>query len=67
MNNLDFHKLKVFENNDNEFEFENKTMEKKWVQYHDDKAIFRFLCNSCNCSNGSYGYKKRKELYIFHP
>jgi hypothetical protein len=63
VNNIDFCKLKVFENNDNLYEFEDKIFQEKWVQYHDTNAIFRFLCKSCNASNGSYGYKKRKELY----
>ena len=62
-NNIDFCRIKVFENSSNLYEFEDKKLQQEWVQFHDEKAKFQFLCKSCNSSNGSYGYKKRKELY----
>jgi hypothetical protein len=61
--NIKFLSLKVFENANNIFEFEDKNITEKWIEYHDSRATFRILCKSCNSSNGSYGYKKNKKLY----
>jgi hypothetical protein len=58
--------LKVFENDKKMFEFEDKNITESWINYHDSRATFRILCNSCNSSNGCYGYKKRQELYEYH-
>ena len=56
--------INVHENMNNEYEFADNDLHTKWVNYHDDKAIFKALCIRCNLSNGSYGYKKNKKLYV---
>jgi hypothetical protein len=48
----------------NLYEFEDKDLQQNWVIYHDNKAIFKSLCKKCNLSNGTYGYKKNKNLYV---
>lgn len=61
--NIDLTSIKVFENNNNEFEFEDKIFQKKWIDYHDKRAIFKALCKKCNLTNGTYGYKKHRKKY----
>ena len=61
---IDFSSIKVLENNNNLYEFEDKYLQQNWVNYHDNKAIFKALCKKCNLSNGTYGYKKNKNLYV---
>ena len=63
-NKIDFSSIKVLENNNNLYEFEDKDLQQNWVNYHDNKAIFKALCKKCNLSNGTYGYKKNKNLYV---
>jgi hypothetical protein len=62
-NKINFSSIKVFENSNNLYEFEDKVLQTNWVNYHDNKAIFKALCIKCNLSNGTYGYKKNKNLY----
>jgi hypothetical protein len=62
-NEIDFSSIKVFENN-NEYEFEDKNLQLNWVNYHDNRVIFKALCRKCNLTNGSYGYKKNHKLYV---
>ena len=59
-----FHSIKVFENDNNEYEFKDKDLQQNWVNYHDNKAVFKALCQTCNLSNGTYGYKKKSNLYL---
>jgi hypothetical protein len=61
---IHFHSIKVFEKENNEHEFEDKELQLNWVNYHDEKAIFKGLCKKCNLSNGTYGYKKNLNLYM---
>lgn len=57
MNDLKIHNIDVYEVN-NVYTFKDKVLENKWVLYHDSVAVFRLLCNKCNSSLGSYGYKR---------
>ena len=62
-NKIIFASIKVFENEGKEYEFEDKELQMNWINYHDNKVIFKALCKTCNLSNGTYGYKKNNELY----
>jgi hypothetical protein len=61
---IGFSSIKVLENNNNLYEFEDKDLQQNWVNYHDNKAVLKSLCKKCNLSNGTYGYKKNKNLYV---
>lgn len=41
-----------------EWRFRNRSEEKAWQQYHDERAEFRPLCSPCNSSQGSGGYRR---------
>jgi hypothetical protein len=43
----------------NVFILNNKDIQNKWIEYHNEIAEFITLCHSCNSSLGSYGYKKK--------
>jgi hypothetical protein len=62
-NNISFSSIKVFENTNNEHEFNDNNLQSKWIDYHDNNAVFKALCVRCNLTNGTYGYKKNKKLY----
>jgi hypothetical protein len=49
--------INVFENEKKCYEFTDITLKDKWVNYHDKIATYRLLCNTCNSSLGTYGYK----------
>jgi len=64
-NGIHFASIEVYENN-NEYEFQDKDLQRRWIKYHDNKAIFKALCRKCNLMNGRYGYKKNIKLYASH-
>ncbi len=63
VNNISFSSIKVSENMNNLYEFNDDNLSTKWIYYHDNKATFKALCVRCNLTNGTYGYKKNKSLY----
>ena len=50
--------IKAFQNGNNYYEIIDKDIEKKWIDYHDDIAQFRFLCRNCNGLVGMSGYMR---------
>ena len=52
---LDFEKIEV-EEIENSQAFVDINLKEKWIEYHDEKAIFKLLCSHCNLSKGSYGF-----------
>ena len=62
-NKINFSSIKFYRNSNNLYEFEDKVLQTNWVNYHDNRAIFKALCIKCNLSNGTYGYKKKNHLY----
>jgi len=57
INNIKLCDIEIEENN-NIIRLKDNVLEQKWVKYHDDNAIYRILCKSCNSLFGSYGFKK---------
>ena len=57
LNNIDLHNIDIYENEDNTIKIKDNNLASKWLKYHDSKAVYRFLCGSCNSHFGSYGYK----------
>lgn len=55
--NITLSNVEIFENEQNEMRIKNKNIAEEWSIYHDNKASYRLLCNSCNSHFGSYGYK----------
>jgi hypothetical protein len=61
-NNFKYDDISVFANkkiNNWYMELKDPLILDRWVQYHDDIAIYRLLCKKCNCSIGSSGYKPK--------
>jgi len=52
---LELNRLEIYEC-DNVLKLKDSELAERWRRYHDDKARYRILCNSCNSSFGSYGY-----------
>jgi len=57
LNNIDIETLTTSEYN-YVYILDDKNIVDKWIEYHDNVALFRVLCGYCNSSLGSYGYKK---------
>lgn len=57
-NSLILDNIKAFQNGNNYYEIIDKDIEKKWIDYHDDIAQFRFLCRNCNGLVGMSGYMR---------
>lgn len=56
INKIKLHEIDIFEDENNMIRIKDKKLARKWLKYHDSRAVYRLLCNSCNCSFGSYGY-----------
>lgn len=56
INNINLNNIDIFENENNEIRIKDKNLASRWLVYHDNKAHYRLLCNSCNSHFGSYGY-----------
>jgi len=56
INNINLSNIDIFENDQNEIRLNDRILASKWLKFHDNKAQYRLLCNSCNSYFGSYGY-----------
>lgn len=56
INNINLSNIDIFENEDNEIRIKDEHLGSKWLNYHDNNAQYRLLCNSYNSHFGSYGY-----------
>jgi len=59
LNDLDLLKTPIQEEK-TRYKIIDNEIKNKWIEYHDDKVIYKCLCKTCNCSLGDYGYKKNK-------
>jgi len=59
LNNLDLLKTCIYEEK-TRYKILDNEIKNKWIEYHDEKVIYKCLCKTCNCSLGDYGYKKNK-------
>ena len=51
------HTIEVYENENCEIKFKDRSLADKWLKYHDDKACYRMLCKRCNSSLSCGNYK----------
>lgn len=56
INNINLRNIDIFENEHNEIRIRDEKLASKWLNYHDNKAVYRLLCSSCNSTFSSYGY-----------
>jgi hypothetical protein len=56
INKINLCSIEIYENEHNEIRLKDHLLASKWLKYHDNKAIYRLLCRSCNSHFGSYGY-----------
>lgn len=56
-NKINLYDIDIFENKQNEIRIKDNELASKWLKYHDDIALYRLLCKSCNSHFGSYEYK----------
>ena len=56
LENIIISNVVVYENENNEIRITDTTLVDKWRMYHDNIAVYRLLCKSCNSHFGSYGY-----------
>jgi len=57
-NNIDtLINIETYEDNNDMLQLKDKTLEYKWLKYHDDKANYQCLCKKCNIKKGSSKYK----------
>ena len=54
--NINLSNIDIYEDENNCIKIRDKILSKKWLDYHDSIATYRLLCNSCNSSNGAYGF-----------
>ena len=45
---------------DRVFHLQGRALRKAWQAYHDQEAVLKGVCHSCNCSKGSGGYRHAK-------
>lgn len=56
---IDISTLQISENKtDNTLILVDREIAAKWLAFHDERAKYRILCQSCNSSFGCYGYEK---------
>ena len=48
--------VEIFEGEDGTNYFNDEMLSLTWTTYHDSRATYRMICNSCNASAGSHGY-----------
>lgn len=56
MNKINLSEIDIFENEKNEIRIKDNEFAFKWLNYHDNMAEYRLLCNSCNSHFGAYGF-----------
>jgi len=55
-NNIDINNIEIFKNDNNELRLKNRNIANDFLNYHDNIASYRYLCNKCNSSFGNYGF-----------
>ena len=45
----------------NAFQLRQRAVKKAWKKFHDEHAVLKGVCHSCNCSKGSGGYRHGKK------
>ena len=64
INNINLRNIEIFENELNGKRIKDKILASKWLNYHDNNAKYRLLCNSCNSHFGSYGYSNLNNIIV---
>ena len=52
--------LKI-EYRNNAYQLKQRAVKKAWKKFHDEHAVLKGVCHTCNCSKGSGGYRHAKK------